>query len=112
VHRLALAEHRRGVRVVARISAARRNTAARSSHGNAAHAGRALSAASIAAVTSAAPAWWNAPSGCRRLCGITIGSVRPVRTSRPSITSGTSISSADIAARRRFNAAFSGLPGA
>jgi hypothetical protein len=38
-------------------------------------------------------------------------SVRPVRTSRPPITSGISISSEASDARRRFSAVFSGLPG-
>jgi hypothetical protein len=90
VRGLALAEHRRGVQEVA----VRRSEHLRRAQedgravleGVAAHAGRAFSAASIAAVTSAVPAWWNVPSFRRRSCGATIASVFPVRISRPPAT--------------------------
>ena len=57
-------------------------------------------------------AWWTSASTCSLSCGITAVRVSPVAMSSPPITSGISIRSPAICARRSSSAARSGLPGA
>ena len=98
--------------VVVSRSAALRNTAARSSHGQLAHSARASRAAAMAAVTSSGRALWKSASTWPWSCGITAWPRSPVRTSLPPMTSGISMRSPAIDARRAFTEARSGDPGA
>ena len=96
----------------ARSSAARRKTATRSCHGVADQAGCASRAAAIARSTCDASPFATSASTWSWSCGMTASNVVPVSTRSPPITSGISIRSPDISARRCWSAARSGLPGA
>ncbi len=89
-----------------------RKIAARSCGSIAAQDRRAAWAASIAACTSALPASWQRASRCACRCGTRTSAIRPVRISRPPITSGISISRAESSASLAWSAARSGVPGA
>ena len=92
-------------------SAALRKTAARASQGISDQSRQAARAAATARATSLGPAWWQVASTWRWSCGATAFAVRPVRTSRPPMTSGISTASPSIASSRDLRVCLSGEPG-
>jgi hypothetical protein len=97
--------------VVVSSSAARRNTAARSSQRQLAHSRATRFDAAIASCTCSGPAACQSASACVWSCGMTAWCVRPVRISRPPMTTGMSMRSAAIVFSRSFSAARSAEPG-